>query len=119
VMVQNPIVLDDRTEPQPDIALVRQPWRGYPDAHPQSEDVFLLIEVADTSLETDRGAKLELYARAGIREFWIVDLTTNGVFVHRQPRGNKYDRVMRVEPPGMLEVEALQGLTIPAGPLFT
>ncbi len=119
VTVQNPIVLDDRTEPQPDIALVRQPWRGYPDKHPQPEDVFLLIEVVDTSLETDRGAKLELYARAGIREFWIVDLTTNGVFVHRQPRGDKYDAVMRVEPPGVLEVEALPEVAIPAASLFT
>jgi Uma2 family endonuclease len=119
VRVQHPIALDALTEPQPDIALVRRPWHRYPDAHPQPEDVFLLIEVDDTSLETDRGAKLELYARAGIREFWIVDLTTNGVFVHRQPRGDKYDAVMRVEPPGVLEVEALPGVAIPAGSLFT
>ena len=118
VRVQNPIELDATTEPQPDIALARQPWRGYPSAHPQPGDVFLLIEVADTSLELDRGAKLALYARAGIREFWIVDLTTDGVFVHRKPRGDKYDLVMRVEPPGVLEVEDLPGVKIPAASLF-
>jgi Uma2 family endonuclease len=118
VRVQNPIALDARTEPQPDIALVRRPWRGYPAAHPQPDDVFLLIEVADTSLETDRGAKLELYARAGIREFWTVDLTTDAVFVHRNPRGDGYDLVARVAPAGVLEVEALPGVAIPAAPLF-
>ena len=67
VRVQNPIVLDDATEPQPDIVLVRRPWRGYPTSHPRPGDIFLVIEVADTSRETDLGAKLELYARAGFR----------------------------------------------------
>jgi Uma2 family endonuclease len=116
--VQNPIALDPRTEPVPDIALVRRPWRGHPTAHPPPDDVLLLIEVADTSLELDRGAKLELHARAGICEFWIVDLTTDGVSVHRKPRGGRYELVTRVEPSGVLEVEALLGVAIPAAALF-
>lgn len=115
VRVQNPIELNGTTEPQPDIALVR---RGSPNAHPQSNDVFLLVEVADISLELDRGAKLELYAKAGIREFWIVDVTTNGVLVHRMPLGDRYDQVTRVEPPGVLEIEALAGIQIPVALLF-
>ncbi|HVC62423.1 MAG TPA: Uma2 family endonuclease [Acetobacteraceae bacterium] len=118
VRVQNPIELGDGTEPQPDFALVRRPWRGYPGAHPRPEDIFLLVEVADTSLETDRGAKLELYARAGIREFWIVDLTTDGVLVQRNPSGNRYESVTRVEPSGILEVKDLPGVMIPAASLF-
>ena len=118
VRVQNPIELDATTEPQPDIALVWQPWRGYPDAHPQPADVFLLVEVADSSLELDRGAKLELYARAGIREFWIVDVTTNSVLVHRRPRGDGYELVTKIEPPGVLEIEDLAGVQIPAAALF-
>jgi len=118
VRVQNPIELDARTEPQPDIALVRRPWRGYPTAHPQPADIFLLIEAADTSLELDRGAKLELYARAGISEFCIVDLTTDGVLVHRRPRDEGYEQVTRIGPSGVLEVEALPGVTIPADSLF-
>src|SRR5215469_8872450 len=64
VRVQNPIVLDDASEPQPDVALLRKPWDGHPHAHPRPPDVYLLIEVADSSLEFDLGAKLELYARA-------------------------------------------------------
>jgi Uma2 family endonuclease len=77
-----------------------------------------LIEVADTSLETDRGAKLELYARAGIQEFWIVDLTTDGVLVHRKPSGGRYRSVTRVEPSGVVEVKGLPGVAIPAASLF-
>ncbi len=119
VRVQNPIELDARTEPHPDIAVVRRPWRGYPTAHPRPGDVFLLVEVADTSLDVDRGAKLELYAGAGIGEFWIVDLTTDGVLVHRNPRGDRYELVRRVEPSGILEIERLPGVAIPAAPLFT
>ncbi len=118
VRVQNPITLDDSSEPQPDFTLVRRPWRGYPDAHPGPGDVLLLVEVADSSIDFDRGAKLELYARAGIREFWIVDLTTDGVLVHRDPDGRHYASVTRVEPSGVLEVAALAGTRISAAPLF-
>ena len=66
VRCQEPVVLDDGSEPQPDFALVRRPWIGYPHTHPGPDDIFLLIEVADSSLSFDRTVKLELYARAGI-----------------------------------------------------
>ena len=118
VRVQNPITLDDRSEPQPDIVLARRPWHGYPTYHPGPADVILLIEVADSSRETDLGAKRELYALAGIREFWIVDLITDGVLVCRNPDGASYAATTRVEPAGVLEVEALPGVTIPAASLF-
>lgn len=118
VRVQNPVVLDDRTEVHPDIAMVRRPWQGYPGAHPRPIDIFVLVEVADTSLETDRGAKLELYARAGIREFWIVDLTTDGVFVYRNPEGGRYGSMSRVDRSGTLEVQDLPGVAIRAASLF-
>jgi Uma2 family endonuclease len=118
VRVQNPVDLNDRTEVQPDIALVRRPWQGYPAAHPGPIDIFLLIEVADTSLRTDRGAKLELYARAGIREFWIVDLTTDGVLVYRNPGDGRYGSISRVEPSGILEVQDLPDVAIRAASLF-
>ena len=58
-----------------------------------------MIEVADTSRETDLGAKLELYARAGIPEFWIVDLTTDGVLVGRNPGGDRYRSMIRGSSP--------------------
>jgi Uma2 family endonuclease len=116
--VQNPIVLDDASEPQPDFAIVRHPWSGYPDAHPRSPDILLLIEVADSSLEFDLGAKLELYARAGIREFWVVDLTRNRVLVHRRPHDGTYDLITAVDIAGTLTVEAMPGVTISAARIF-
>jgi Uma2 family endonuclease len=119
VRVQNPITLDGATEPQPDIVLARRPWRGYPGSHPGAEDIILLVEVADSSRDMDLGAKRELYARAGIREFWIVDLIADGVIVCRNPSGDRYESVTRVEPAGVLDVEGLLGVAIPAGSLFT
>ena len=118
IRCQDPVVLNDGSEPQPDFALVRRPWRGYPHTHPEPDDIFLLIEVADSSLDFDRTVKLELYARAGIREVWIVDLTTDGVLVHRRPSGGGYGSMIRVEPPGVLAVEALPGVTIPTADVF-
>jgi Uma2 family endonuclease len=119
VRVQNPIVLDGETEPQPDVVLVRRPWRGYPASHPGSADIIPLTEVADSSRDMDLGAKRELYARAGIREFWIVDLIADGVLVCRDPGGDRYQSVTRVEPAGFLDVEGLPGVAIPAASLFT
>jgi Uma2 family endonuclease len=116
--VQNPIVLDDASEPQPDFTLLRKPWHGYPNAHPRPADVFLLIEVADSSLEFDLGAKLELYARAGIREFWVVDLTANCVLVHRDPADGRYGSIATVDMSGVLQVEALPGVMIPVARIF-
>lgn len=118
VRVQNPIALDPRSEPQPDIAVIRRPWQGYPVSHPQPQDVFLVIEVSDTSVEIDRGAKLELYARAGVQEVWIVDLTEDAVFVHRKPRGGSYEFVSRLAPPDVLDIEALPDVTVPSASLF-
>jgi Uma2 family endonuclease len=118
VRCQDPVVLNEGSEPQPDFALVRRPWRGYPHTHPGPDDIFLLIEVADTSLGFDRTVKLELYARAAIREVWIVDLTTDAVVVHRGPSGGGYASVVQVEAPAMLGVAALPGVTIPVAEVF-
>jgi Uma2 family endonuclease len=119
VRVQNPITLDSGSEPQPDVAVVRRPWSGYPRAHPGPGDILLLIEVADSSLELDLGAKRTIYARAGIGEYWIVDLTTDTVLLHREPDGDGYRGVTPVKPPAVLEVRALTGVAIPAGAIFT
>ena len=118
VRVQNPVVLDDFSEPRPDFALLRRPWDGYPHDHPPPADIYLLVEVSDSSLGFDRGPKLELYARAGIREFWVVDLTTNRVLVHRNPNDGRYDSITSVDMSGTLQVEALPDVTIPVTSIF-
>ena len=119
VRVQNPVVLNEGSEPPPDIAVVRRPWRGYPGQHPGPDDIFLLIEVAESSLAFDQGAKRILYARAGIREFWLVDLTADVVHIHRRPMGDTYTMVSKLGPEATLTIGALPGITIQAGPLFT
>lgn len=82
--VQDPITLSDG-EPEPDGAVVRGAPDDYPDGHPTPRDAALVIEVADDSLAIDRGTKLRSYARAGIREYWIVNLIEMTVEVYARP----------------------------------
>lgn len=72
VRVQNPVVLDEHTELQPDIMLLRPNSNHYLNAHPRPEDVLLLIEVSDSTVQFDRKTKVPLYARHGIPEVWLV-----------------------------------------------
>jgi Uma2 family endonuclease len=83
VWVQGPLRVPPRSKPQPDLALLRS--RSYVRAGATTDDVLLVIEVADTSLQYDRTVKLRLYARAGIREYWIVDANTETLEVYRSP----------------------------------
>lgn len=75
VSIQNPILLDNFSEPQPDIVILRPRSDRYRSALPTAEDVLLLIEIADSSLKYDRDRKIPLYARNGIAEVWILDLS--------------------------------------------
>lgn len=93
VRVQDPVHLDERSEPQPDLAVLRPRQDFYASGHPRPEDVLLLVEVADSSLGYDRDVKLPLYGRAGIRELWIVDLDGEAIEVYRQPGRRGYAEV--------------------------
>jgi Uma2 family endonuclease len=90
VRVQNPIRLDNFSEPQPDIALLRSRQDFYAHAHPTPEDVLLVIEVADTSAELDRTIKLPLYAEALIPEAWLVKLQDESIEIFSQPADGSY-----------------------------
>lgn len=92
VRIQGSIRLGPHSEPQPDVVLLRPRPDFYESAVPGPEHVLLLIEVADASLLYDRTVKLPLYARAGIREVWLVDLVRNHVEVHRDPTQDGYRR---------------------------
>jgi Uma2 family endonuclease len=85
VSTQDPLRLDEYSEPQPDLMLLRPAADDYTRRHPEPGDVWLLIEVADTTLELDRGEKLPAYGRAGIPEVWIVNLPELVVEVYREP----------------------------------
>lgn len=94
VHVQNPVRLLPDSEVQPDLALLRPRPDFYVKSHPEAADVFLLIEVADTTAEADRRVKVPLYARAGIREFWLLDLSADRVEVYRQPTPDGYHEAL-------------------------
>ena len=98
VRVQNPISLGDYSEPEPDVSLLRPRDDFYAtgERHPGPEDVLLVIEVADSTIELDRRVKLPLYARHGITEVWLLDLVRNAVEVCRQPGSEGYRQVDRV-----------------------
>jgi Uma2 family endonuclease len=93
VSVQDPVVLDDRSEPQPDLALLNPRDDFYAGAHPTAMDVLLIIEVADASLLYDREVKLPLYARHRIPEVWLVDLENNMLLIHREPQDERYTEI--------------------------
>lgn len=96
VRVQSPIGVSERSEPQPDLALLRQRADFYAQAHPGPEDVLLVVEVAETSADVDREVKVPLYARAGVPEVWLVDLAGEGIEVYRQPSPQGYQQVQRL-----------------------
>ena len=116
--VQNPVRLDDLSEPQPDFAVLKPRSDDYRKATPRPEEVLLLIEVADSSLSYDRCVKRSLYARHGIPEFWIVNLTAGEVEVCRAPSGDSYASVSRLGRDGTLEPQLLPGVAIPVAVLL-
>lgn len=91
VSPQNSVRLNIHSEPEPDLAILRALPQGA--APPPTEDVLLLIEVADTSLLYDLNATASLYARAGVPEFWVIDLNGTRVVRHTKPREGRYARV--------------------------
>lgn len=93
VWSQNPIALNDLSEPQPDMAVLRRRDDFYSNSHPTPQDVLLLIEVADSSFGIDRSLKLPVYGRNGIQETWLVDLERSRVEIHLDPTPEGYRAV--------------------------
>lgn len=118
VSVQNPVVLADDTEPQPDLAILRRRPVPYKEREAYADDVMLLIEVADTSLTYDRRTKLRLYAEAGIPEYWIVDCTTESIEIHRSPGDGGYRDVNRVTGVASVALEAFPDITLTTADIF-
>jgi len=90
VRQQLPITIAPNSEPEPDIAVVKLNSTRYRDRHPTPEDVYLLIEVAASTLNYDRTRKVNVYAKANIPEYWIIDVNQRQLLVFREPIGNTY-----------------------------
>jgi Uma2 family endonuclease len=118
IAVQDPVRLSNRSEPQPDLMLLKPRDDFYAEAHPEAADVLLLVEVSDTTARYDRKIKLGLYARHGVCEVWIVDLDNHQMRIYRNPVGEVYTEVQDTAKPGMLSPQALPGVVIDASKLL-
>jgi Uma2 family endonuclease len=119
IRVQSPIRLGEHSEPQPDITLLLPRADFYSGAHPSAADVLLAVEVADTSVEYDREAKVPLYARSGIRETWLVDLDAGVVEVYQAPSPQGYLQTQRLKPGDHLAPEAFPQVLLPLADILT
>jgi Uma2 family endonuclease len=118
VWVQNPIVLDDYSEPQPDVAVLKPRADFYGQAHPRPEDVLLVIEVSDTTLGYDRSIKVPIYARSGIPETWIVNLPEEHIEVYADPAGGIYQTVKSYACGEEVQSHTLASLRLPVSQIL-
>lgn len=90
VSVQDPVKLNERSEPEPDVAVVKIDPLDYADHHPTPSEVYLIIEVADSSLKLDCETKAKAYSKAGIIDYWVLDVVSRQLYVFRQPSEDGY-----------------------------
>lgn len=112
VSVQNPIMLGDDSEPQPDLALLRPRGDFYKNSHPGADDILLLVEIADTSVSTDRDYKIPLYARHGIPEVWLLDVKHRQLEIHRKPEQGRYQQVYTAKTDESICLSQLPGIEL-------
>lgn len=118
ISTQDPIQLDDFTAPQPDVALLRLRDNFYSDSHPTPQDVLLVIEVADTTVDYDRLIKLPLYAKAGIPEVWIVNLPADRIEIYAAPNNGAYEIATEVERGEQAQAQTISSLSIPVNTIL-
>ena len=113
VSSQNPLRLNGQAEPEPDVLLLR--WRDdeYESNHPTPEDVFLLIEVSDSTLDSDRNEKLPIYAQASIPECWIVNIPDGVVEVYTEPSEGEYQAHRIVSADGEVSPSEFPDISLP------
>jgi Uma2 family endonuclease len=118
VSTQSPVVLGDLSEPEPDIAILRVRDDYYAEHHPTAKDVFLLLEIADSSLDYDRRVKMRLYSRYGIPEAWLADLGQSILEVYREPSPQGYREVLKLRRGDRISPLSFPDLQIDAGAIL-
>jgi Uma2 family endonuclease len=125
VIVQNPVVLSNLSEPQPDVALLKPRDDFYATGHPQPQDILLLVEVADTTIESDfaertlreRAIKIPLYASSGISEVWLIDVNELVIEIFREPTANSYQGIQQLQQ-GEISVQAFPDVSFAVEQIF-
>ncbi|MEL6553453.1 MAG: Uma2 family endonuclease [Cyanobacteria bacterium J06621_11] len=92
VRLQDPIQLDTYSEPEPDIAIVYPSSSFYAEHHPTASEVFAIIEVSDSTIERDLTLKANLYAAAGIVDYWVINVQEKQLHIFRDPQANEYQK---------------------------
>lgn len=111
--IQDPIFLNEHSEPEPDVSILKPSNDFYASEHPRSDDIYLVIEVSDSSYEYDRWYKLPLYAESQIQEVWLIHLEEKEIQIFKEPKGKEYKYMQTITIGGQLVIEALN-LSIPA-----
>ena len=109
VSVQDPLALDEYSEPEPDVMLLRPRPDFYYESHPMSQDVWLVIEVADTSLTADKEVNVPLYASHEVPEVWLVDLEQRQVVAYSALADGRYSRERIYRSGEVIPLTALPG----------
>jgi len=110
--MNEPITLPAHSEPQPDAAVVKARADGYRKAHPGPKDVLLIIEVADSSVEFDRQIKAKLYARAGIPEYWVLNVKEATLHVLTGPSAKGYKSIEVLDAGDTVRSRSVSGLKL-------
>ena len=118
VSVQNPIRLNDLSEPEPDIALLKPRQDFYAVAHPGPDDALLIIEVANSSLNYDRNVKLPLYARHNILQVWLIDLSTKELWFYSRPQDGIFTEQSKADLRQPVTVPGMGGVKVDLSILF-
>ncbi|MFM1841537.1 MAG: hypothetical protein RLZZ490_268 [Cyanobacteriota bacterium] len=112
----HPITLSN-SEPEPDIAVVVPPQERYKERHPQAQDIFWLVEIANSTQAYDLNDKKRIYAQAGIPEYWVADLTNRQLFVFRTPDNGDYC-LQHTYSGGMIHSQAFSEIKISVQEMF-
>jgi len=118
VRTQGPVELGRRSQPQPDLALLKPRAGGYFDAHPRAADVLLVIEVADSSLAFDRDVKTPLYAEHGVPEVWVIAVEERRLTRYGDPVRGTYTHVDEPDLAAPIEVATLPAVRLDLSAIF-
>jgi Uma2 family endonuclease len=112
VSTQDPIHLDDFSEPEPDLAIIKGNMFDYADRHPQPADIYLVVEVASATLKQDCEIKDKLYAKASIADYWVIDIPNHQVHIFRDPTPTGYTSHLILKAPQTISPLAFPAIAI-------
>jgi Uma2 family endonuclease len=118
IRCQDPITLPNNSEPEPDIVIAKLRSDNYVNSHPAPTDIILVVEVADSTLNFDKNTKAPLYAIAGIKEYWIVNLIDDRLEIYSQPEGAIYTNTQIVLPPRLVNIPQFPEITLDLTTIF-